>query len=76
MMKVKGHSGCLLNERADEHADYDRIAEGPKLCPGPKKHSFLWLRVTPIVREYADQCKKQLPRYNVPKKHLLDSDLC
>ncbi len=32
LMKIKSHTGCLLNERADEYAELGRSAEGPELC--------------------------------------------
>ncbi len=72
LVKGKSHSGCLLNERADEHADLGKTADGPMLCPGPRKHSSLWLRIAPIVREHAQQCKKRLPRDTAPNRSLLD----
>ena len=62
LMKIKCHKGCLLNERADEYAELGRSAEGPELCPGPQKYGSLWLLVKPIVREFAQQSKKSLPR--------------
>jgi hypothetical protein len=45
LVKVKSHSGCLLNERADEQADLRRSADCSLLCPGPRKHSSLWLQI-------------------------------
>ncbi len=36
LVKVKSHSGCLLNERADEQADLRRSADCSLLCPGPR----------------------------------------
>ena len=50
LMKIKSHSGCLLNERANECSDLGRLTKGLELCPGRQKHGFLWLRVKPIVR--------------------------
>ncbi len=49
-MKIKSHTGCLRNERADEYAELGRPAEGPELCPGPQKYGSLWLQAKPIVR--------------------------
>jgi ribonuclease HI len=72
LMKIKSHTGCLLNERADEYAELGRTAEGPELCPGPQKYGSLWLRVKPIVREYAQQSRKSLPRDSAPNKSLID----
>jgi ribonuclease HI len=36
LIKVKSHTGCLLNERADELAELGRQAENPEICPGRK----------------------------------------
>jgi hypothetical protein len=72
LVKVKIHSRCLLNEIADEQADLGRGADCSLLCPGPRKHGSLWLRIAPIVREHAEQCKKRLPRDIAPNKSLLD----
>jgi hypothetical protein len=33
---LKSHTGCLLNERADELAELGRQAEGPEIGPGPQ----------------------------------------
>ncbi len=74
-MKIKSHTGCLLSERADEYAELCRSAEGPELCPGPQKYSSLWLRVKPIVREFAQQSKKLIPRDFAPNKSLIDKSL-
>jgi hypothetical protein len=35
LLKVKRHTGGLLNERADEQAERGHTAEGPEICPGP-----------------------------------------
>ena len=70
LMKIKSHTGCLLNERADEYAELGRSAEGPELCSGPQKYGSLWLRVKPIVLEFAQQIKKSLPRDSAPNKVL------
>jgi hypothetical protein len=71
-MKIKSHTGCLLNERADEYAELSQSAEGPELCPCPQKYGSLWLRVKPIVREFAQQNKKPLLRDSAPNKSLID----
>ena len=42
------------------------------MCPGPQKYDSLWLRVKPIVREFAQQSKKSLPRDSAPNKSLID----
>jgi hypothetical protein len=52
LVKVKSHTGCLLNECADELAELGRQAEGPEICPGPQKYGSFWLSPTdnPRVR--------------------------
>jgi hypothetical protein len=72
IVEVKSHSGCLLNEIADEQADLGRSADCSLLCQGPRKHESLWLRIAPIVREHAQQWKTRLPRDTAPNKSLLD----
>ena len=55
------HTGCLLNERADEYAELGLLAEGPELCPGPQKYGSLWLLVKPIqVRNSLTTCTRVL----------------
>ena len=70
-MKIKSHTGCLRNERADELAEIGRTVDRPELCPGPKKYDSFWLRIKPIVQTQADECKKQLPRDSAPNKSIL-----
>ena len=53
LLKVKSHTGCLLNERADELAELGRTGEGPEICPGPKKYGSFWLRVRQETRRLA-----------------------
>jgi ribonuclease HI len=60
LVKVKSHTGCLLNERADELAELRRQAEAPEICPRPQKYGSFWLRVRPAVREHAESCPKSL----------------
>ena len=72
LLKVKSHTGCLLNERADELAELGRTAEGPELCPGPQKYGSFWLRVRPETRRLAEECGKQLPRDSAPNSSLLE----
>jgi ribonuclease HI len=38
LVKVKSHTGCLLNERADEWAARGFHTEPPEICPGPRKY--------------------------------------
>jgi ribonuclease HI len=35
LVKVKSHTGCLLNERADECAELGYTSDHDILCPGP-----------------------------------------
>ena len=68
LVKVKSHSGCLLNERADEEAERGRAAEGPELCPGPQKYGALWLRIRPSTRA---ACGQPLPRDSAPNASII-----
>ena len=61
LVKVKSHTGCLLNELADEQAELGRANEESEICPGPQKYGTFWLRVRQQVREYAANCGVQLP---------------
>ena len=72
LVKVKSHTGCLLNERADEQAELGRTAEGPEICPGPQKYGSFWLRVRPETREFAKVCGMPLPRNSAPNRSLLE----
>jgi ribonuclease HI len=40
LVKVKSHTGCLLNERTDELAELGRQAENPEILPWPPKIRF------------------------------------
>ena len=71
LVKVKSHTGCLLNERADEWAERGFLAEPPEICPGPRKYGSVWLGVRPHVRATAAQLGKSLPRDSAPNHHLL-----
>ncbi len=73
LVKVKSHTGCLLNERADELAELGRQAENPEIRPGPKKYGFFWLRIRPVVREYAEKFSKPLPRDSAPNHSLFEA---
>jgi hypothetical protein len=74
LLKVKSHTGCLMNERADEQAELGRMAEGPDICPGPQKYGSFWLRVRPAVREFDSEGSsgKPLPRDSAPNRSLLE----
>ncbi len=73
LLNVKSHTGCLLNECADELAELGRQAETLEICPGPPKYGSFWLRIRPAVREYAEKCSKSLPRDSAPNRSLLDA---
>jgi hypothetical protein len=45
LVKVKSHTGCLLDERADEWAERGFHAEPPEICLGPWKYGSVWLGV-------------------------------
>jgi hypothetical protein len=45
LVKVKSHSGCLLNDRSDEQADLGYTLETPDAFLGPQKFASLTLRV-------------------------------
>jgi hypothetical protein len=64
LVKVKSHSGCQLNEMADELADIGRASKDEPICPGPQKYGSLLLRIQPSVREQIDGEKTghHLPR--------------
>lgn len=49
LVKVKSHSGLLMNERADALAEHGRLSEEPPLWPGPRKLDPLFLKVRPGV---------------------------
>lgn len=68
LIRIKRHSGCLMNERADEYAGLGQTIYGSELGPGPKKYCSLSLRVKPICRDYAHQYKKQLRRGSAHNK--------
>jgi hypothetical protein len=73
LVKVKSHTGCLLNERADELAELGRQAENPEICPSPQKYDSFWLRIRPVVRECAEKFSKPLPRDSAPNRSLLEA---
>jgi ribonuclease HI len=75
LVKVKSHTGCLLNERADELAELGRQADNPEICPGPQNYGSFWLRIRLAVLEYADNYSKSLPRPrdSAPNRSLLDA---
>ena len=72
LVKIKSHTGCLMNERADELAELGRKTDGPEICPGPQKYGSFWLRARPAVRELAESSGKPLPRDSAPNRSLLE----
>ena len=72
LVKIKSHTGCLMNERADELAELGRKTEGPVICPGPQKYGSFWLRPRQAVRELAESSGKPLPRDSAPNRNLLE----
>ena len=71
LVKVKSHSGCLLNERADEEAERGRTGSQPEICPGPQKYGALLLRIRQSTRALAEACGQQLPRDSAPNVSLI-----
>lgn len=71
LVKVKSHTGCLLNERADECAEYGYNADS-EICPGPRKYGSVWLGIRPHVRASAAQLGKALPRDSAPNHCVLN----
>ncbi len=50
LVKVKSHTGCLLNEMAGEWAERGFHAKTPEICPGPRKYGSVWPGVRQHVR--------------------------
>jgi len=73
LVKVKGHTGCLHNEMADEQADRGCQSDAPKLHNGPQKYGTLHLTIQPALREMvsAENPKMTLPSDLVPNKSIL-----
>ena len=71
LVKVKSHTGCLMNERADEQAELGYSETAQEVCSAPQKYGSLWLKVQPHVRALAAQCQKPLPRDSAPNRSLL-----
>ncbi len=72
LVKVKHHTGCLLNEHADELAELGPQAEEPEICPGPQKYVSFWLQVRPTTRSFAERSTKTLPRDSAPNRSLFE----
>ena len=71
LVKVKSHTGCLMNERADELAERGYGEDVQEVCSAPQKYGSFWLKVQPHVRALAEQCQKPLPRDSAPNRSLL-----
>jgi ribonuclease HI len=67
LLKVKSHSGCLLNDRADFLASQGRLAN-EHLYPGPSKHGVLHLRQR--IAEPTGQMSFHIPE-RTPNKSML-----
>ena len=68
LVKVKSHTGRLLNERADEWAERGFHTEPQEICHAPRKYGSVWLGIGPHVRASAAQLGKALPRDSAPNK--------
>ena len=66
-MKVKSHSGLLMNDRADALAEQGRLSEEPPRWPGARKLEPLQL----VVRQSVRELHPTLPDDNVPDKRLI-----
>ena len=71
LVKIKSHTGCLMNERADELAERGYCEDALEVCSAPQKYGSLWLKVQPHVRNLAAQCQTPLPRDSAPNRSLL-----
>ncbi len=71
LVKVKSHSGCLLNDRSDEQADRGYTVETPEAFPATPKFTSLTLRVHNPVRELNSECKTLIPLDNAPNCKIL-----
>ena len=71
LVKIKSHTGCLMNDRADAQAEFGRMAAEPEICPGPQTYGSFWLHVRPAVRELAESSGKPLPGDSAPNHRLL-----
>ena len=77
LVKVKSHSGCYLNDKADECSSLGCASDSPVLFPGPQKYGTLQLRVQPTLRHIVseERIRAALPSDNVPNKKLLQQVL-
>ncbi len=72
LVKVKSHTGCLLNERADECAVLGYTSDHDILCPDPDQYGSLWLRIRPNVQDLAKDHRQQLQSDRAPNKRILE----
>ena len=68
IVKVKSHSGLLMNDRADALAEDGRHSDDPPCWPGPRKPSPLCLRARSVVRAASGY----FPDDNVADKTLIE----
>ena len=74
-VKVKSHTGCQLNEMADDLADHGCASDEEPVFPGPQKYGSLLLRVRRSMRTLLDNenIGHRLQRDGAPNKALLKS---
>ncbi len=72
LIKIKSHTGCWLNERADECSKLGYSSEHETLCNGPVKYGSLWLRIRPKVRDLAKDHSQQLQSNKDPTERILE----
>jgi hypothetical protein len=70
-VKIKSHTGCLLNERSDEQVEIGYSTEDPKAFPGPQKIASLSIRACSQVQTSARECKISIPRDSAPNHKIL-----
>ena len=80
LVKIKSHTGCLLNERSDEQVEIGYSAKDPEAFPGPQKFASLSIRARSQVRNSARECKISIPRDSAPNhkvlKGVISTNIC
>ncbi len=71
LVKIKSHTGCLLNGRSDEQVEIRYAADDPEIFPGPQKFASLSIRARSQVRTSARECKISIPRDSAPNHKIL-----
>jgi hypothetical protein len=71
LVKIKSHTGCLLNERSDEQVEIGYSTEDPEAFSGPQKFASLSIRARSQVRTSARECKISIPRDSAPNHKVL-----